>query len=335
MTQYMIRRILFMAPTLLAISVISFVIIVLPPGDFLTSYIADLQEQGAMSEQATKQAEALRERYGLDRPLFVQYTMWLGKLVRGDFGYSFTYSRPVSDIIWERLGLTLVVSISSLIFTWVVAFPIGFYSAVRQHSFGDYLFTFLGFLGLGIPNFLLALLIMYFSFRVFNIPVGGLFSSEYVIAPWTWAKVVDLLKHLWLPVIVVGTGSAAGLIRVMRNNLLDELQKPYVTTARAKGLRESRLILKYPVRIALNPFLSTVGWVLPGLISGAAITSTVLSLSTSGAVLLQSLLYQDMYLAGAIVLMMALLTLIGTLISDIILAVIDPRIRYGGQGGEE
>lgn len=336
MINYMIRRIVFMVPTLLAISVVSFVIIILPPGDFLSHYIADLQEEGLVTEEAMMRVEALRERYGLDKPLFVQYIMWLRKLVRGDFGYSYTYSKPVSEIIWERLGMTFAITFSSLMFTWLVAFPIGFYSAVKQHTFGDYFFTLFGFLALGIPNFLLALLIMYFSYRVFNVPVGGLFSAQYATAPWTWAKVVDLLKHLWVPVVVVGTGSTAGLIRIMRNNLLDELQKPYVTTARAKGLREGRLILKYPVRIAINPFLSTVGWALPGLVSGATITATVLSLSTAGAVLLRSLLTQDMYLAGAIILMMALLMVIGTLISDILLAAVDPRIRYGeGSGREE
>jgi peptide/nickel transport system permease protein len=260
----------------------------------------------------------------------VQYWRWFGKIIVGDFGYSFTFSKPVSEIIWERMGYTLAVSLSSLMVTWAIAFPIGFYSAVRQHSVGDYFFTFMGFLGLGIPNFLLAILIMYYSFALFNIGVGGLFSVEYLTAPWSWAKFVDMLKHLWLPVVVVGTGSTAGLIRVMRNNLLDELQKPYVTTARAKGLKELALVLKYPVRIALNPFLSTVGWVLPRLVSGSSITATVLSISTAGAVLLQSLLVQDMYLAGAIIMMMAVMTMIGTLLSDILLAAVDPRIRYEG-----
>jgi peptide/nickel transport system permease protein len=319
-----------MIPMLWVISLISFIIIILPPGDFLTHYLIQLEQDAHVTEEDLKRVEILRERYALDKPIMVQYWRWFQKIIVGDFGYSFTHSKPVNEIVWERMGLTLAVSVSSLLVTWAIAFPIGFYSALRQHSFGDYLFTFLGFLGLGIPNFLLAVLIMYYSFTLLGASVGGLFSVEYLTAPWSWAKFVDMLKHLWLPVVVVGTGSTAGLIRVMRNNLLDELQKPYVTTARAKGLKELDLVLKYPVRIALNPFLSTVGWVLPRLISGSSITATVLSISTAGAVLLEALLVQDMYLAGAIILMMAVMTMIGTLLSDILLAAVDPRIRYAG-----
>jgi peptide/nickel transport system permease protein len=330
MIKYIIRRVLIMLPTLWLISLISFIIMILPPGDYLTHYLLQLEQQARASEEDLKQVEILRERYGLDKPPLVQYVIWLRKVLHGDFGYSFARQKPVSQIIWERLGLTFVVAFSSLMVTWAIAFPIGFYSAIKQHSAGDYFFTFVGFVGLGIPNFLLALLIMYFAFTFFGISVGGLFSAEYATAPWSWAKFMNLLEHLWLPIVVVGTGSTAGLIRVMRNNLLDELQKPYVTTARAKGLREFALVLKYPVRIALNPFLSTVGWILPRLISGSSVTATVLSLATSGAVLLEALLVQDMYLAGAILMMMAVLTVIGTLLSDILLAAVDPRIRYEG-----
>ncbi len=328
MLQFIVRRLLVMAPLLFVIAVVSFIIIELPPGDYMTSYLARLAADEQLSESDIAEIEALRVRFGFDQPVIGRFLLWFGNAIRGDFGYSFDLRKPVRDIVWERMGMTLIVSGSSMLFTWVLAFPIGFYSAVRQHSPGDYLFTFIGFVGLATPNFMLALLLMYFGFVWFGESVGGLFSTAYLTEPWSLAKVWDLLKHLWVPVVVVGTAGTAGLIRVLRNNLLDELGKPYVTTARAKGLPEGRLLLKYPVRIAINPFLSTVGWLLPQLISGATITSVVLNLPTAGSTLLQSLLFQDMYLAGAIVMLMAVLTVLGTLVSDILLAVVDPRIRY-------
>lgn len=328
MLQFIAKRILIMIPIIFIISVISFVIIQLPPGDYMTRYAQNLAADEELTEAELEQIEALRDRYGLEDPVLVQYFKWIAKVLQGDFGFSFEWQKPVSEIIWERLALTLVVTVSALLFTWVVAFPIGFYSAVKQHSLGDYVFTFIGFMGLATPNFILALILMYLAFVWFGQSVGGLFSTDYMIAPWSLAKVWDLLKHLWIPMIVVGTAGTAGLIRVLRNNLLDELRKPYVTTARAKGLSEGRLLFTYPVRIAINPFLSTVGWLLPRLVSGATITAVVLNLPTSGAVLLEALLFQDMYLAGAIIMMLAILTVIGTLVSDILLAAVDPRIRY-------
>ena len=317
-----------MGPLLFVIAVVSYVIIELPPGDYMTSYLARLAADEQLSESDIAEIEALRVRFGFDQPVMGRFLLWFGNVLRGDLGYSFDLRKPVGEIVWERMGMTLIVSGSSMLFTWVLAFPIGFYSAVRQHSPGDYLFTFIGFIGLATPNFMLALLLMYFGFVWFGESVGGLFSTAYLTEPWSLAKVWDLLKHLWVPVVVVGTAGTAGLIRVLRNNLLDELGKPYVTTARAKGLPEGRLLLKYPVRIAINPFLSTVGWLLPQLISGATITSVVLNLPTAGSTLLEALLFQDMYLAGAIVMLMAVLTVFGTLVSDILLAVVDPRIRY-------
>ena len=330
MLTYIIKRILTMIPVVFVISIISFIIIVLPPGDFMTSYLQQLQEQDNLDQRAIERVEALRDRYGLEDPVIVQYFKWFGRVLQGDLGFSFSFRKPVITLIWDRLGMTLLVTLSALLFTWVVAFPIGFYSAVRHYSFGDYFFSLLGFLGLAIPNFLLALVLMYLGNTIFDFSVGGLFSPEFVGARWSFARFFDLLEHLWVPTVVVGTAGTAGLIRVMRNNLLDELSKPYVTTARAKGVPEWRLILKYPVRRAINPFLSMLGFSLPQLISGAAITSVVLSLPTAGSMLVNSLLTQDMYLAGAIVMMMAVLTVIGTLLSDILLALVDPRIRFEG-----
>ncbi len=327
MLQYIARRLLLMVPTIIAISIVTFIIIQLPPGDYLTSLVANMALQGEDVDQAA--LEMLKTRYGLGQPVYMQYLKWVWGIVsRGDFGQSFEWNKPVTDLIWERLALTFVLSLSTLLFTWIVAFPIGIYSAVRQYSLGDYVFTFLGFIGLATPNFLLALVLMYISFKYFNQSVGGLFSPEFIEAPWSWAKVVDLLKHLWIPMVILGTSGTAGLIRIMRANLLDELHKPYVVTARAKGLPERKLLLKYPVRVALNPFVSTVGWTLPGLVSGSAIVSVVLSLPTTGPLLLRALMSQDMYLAGSFILMLSILTVIGTLISDILLAWLDPRIRY-------
>jgi peptide/nickel transport system permease protein len=323
---YIIRRILIMIPTLWVISVLVFVIIQLPPGDIITSRLAELQQQGQdISEEAIA---ALRHRYHLDDPLPVQYWRWITGFVQGDMGYSVTYGQSVNTLIWERLGYTLVLTMSATLFTWLVAFPIGVLSALRQYSAFDYIATLIAFLGLATPNFLLALVLMYVGYEWFGIAIGGLFSPEYASVPWSLAKVGDLLAHLWIPAVVLGTAGMAGLMRIMRANLLDELGKPYVSTAMAKGLSPARLVLKYPLRIAINPFISTVGWMLPALLSGAAITSVVLSLPTTGPLLLESLKNQDMYLAGSFLLMLSTLTVIGTLISDILLAVVDPRIRY-------
>lgn len=327
MLVYIVKRMFYMIPTLIAISIVTFFIIQLPPGDFLTSLVMSLQEQGEQVDGA--QIAALRERYGLDQPVIVQYWKWItGIVFRGDFGQSFEYNRPVSQLIWERLNLTFILSLATLVFIWIVAIPVGIYSAVRKYSLGDYIATFFGFIGLAIPNFLLALVLLYISFRYFGQSPGGLFSPDYVDAPWSFEKVLDLLAHLWIPMLVLGTAGTAGLIRTMRANLLDELGKPYVVTARAKGLSESRLLLKYPVRLALNPFVSSLNDVLVQLVSASAIVSIVLSLPTTGPLLLRALMSQDMYLAGSFILMMSVLTVVGTLLSDLLLAWIDPRIRY-------
>lgn len=316
-----------MIPTLLAVSVVAFAIIQLPPGDYLTTLMADWASQGGAVEAGT--LDALRDRFGLDQPIYVQYWKWIsGIVLHGDFGVSFEHNKPVSEIIWGRLGYTFLISGMTLVFIWVMAIPIGIYSAVRQYSIGDYIATLFGFIGLAIPSFLLALVLMYVTAVVFEASVGGIFSMEYAGAPWSVAKFIDFLKHVWMPILVVGMAGLASLIRVIRANLLDELHKPYVVTARAKGLPEWRLILKYPVRIALNPLISTIGWILPSLVSGEIIVSVVLSLPTSGPILLRSLMAQDMYLAGSIILMVSTMTIIGTLISDILLALVDPRIRY-------
>ncbi len=325
MVQFIVRRLLLLIPTVIVISVISFAVIQLPPGDFLTTYVSNLENQGQILDQSA--IDSLREQYGLGEPIYMQYFKWVRGISRGQFGQSLGWKMPVKDLIWERLLLTLAISLASVLFIWAIAFPVGIYSAVRQYSIGDYLFTLISFVGVGIPSFLLALVVMWIAFSKFGISVGGLFSQEYASAPWSWARVWDLLQHLWIPMIVLGTGGTASLIRIMRANLLDELHKPYVVTARAKGMSERRLILKYPVRIALNPFVSTVGWTLPGLVSGATIVSVVLNLPTTGPLLLRALQSQDMFLAGTIVLMLSILTVIGTLISDVLLAWLDPRIR--------
>ena len=327
MVGYTLKRVLYMVPTLIAISFVSFFIIQLPPGDFLTTMVARMEEQGETFDRS--QVAALEERYGLNQPFPVQYWKWISGIVfHGDFGQSFHFRQPVQNLIWDRLGLTFVLSLSTLLFIWAVALPIGVYSAVRKYSVGDYVATFLGFIGLATPNFLVALILMYISFKYFGQSVGGLFSPEYSNAPWSFAKVGDLLAHLWIPMIVLGTSGTAGLIRIMRANLLDELFKPYVVTARAKGMSELALLVKYPVRLALNPFVSTIGYVLPGLVSGATIVSIVLSLPTTGPMLLQALTAQDMYLAGSFIMLLSALTVIGTLLSDLLLAWLDPRIRY-------
>ena len=326
MIAYFIRRIVLLIPTLWIFSIISFLIMQAPPGDFLTSYIAQLSANGEQIDLA--QIESLRATYGLDRPWTEQYWIWISGFFRGDFGVSFEWNLPVRDLIGERLALTVFVSLATILFTWVVSLAIGIYSAVNQYSKLDYLFTFVGFLGLAVPNFMLALILMYIAFQFFGISVGGLFSPEYVNAPWSLEKFVDLLHHIWIPIIVIGTAGTASLIRIMRANLLDELNKPYVVTALAKGVPRWRAIFKYPVRIAINPLLSTVGWLLPAVISGDIIVSIVLSLQTIGPLYFRALLNQDMFLAGSILMFLALLTVIGTLISDLLLAWVDPRIRY-------
>ena len=326
MAQYIVKRILFMIPTIFIISILTFIIIQLPPGDFVSTMVANSAAQGQTIDAAEMQA--LRARYGLGEPIHIQYLTWVTGLLKGDLGFSYTFNEPAKSLIMGRLGFTVLISASALLMTWAIAFPIGIYSAVRKYSPGDYAFTLLGFLGLAIPDFLLALVMMYVAFRYFGQSVGGLFSEQYIDAPWSLAKVGDFAGHLWIPMVIVGTAGTAGLIRILRANLLDELFRPYVITARSKGLSERKLLLKYPVRIALNPFISTIGWSLPALFSGETIVGVVLSLPTIGPLLLNALKAQDMYLAGSIILILSVLTVIGTLISDILLAWNDPRIRY-------
>lgn len=328
MLQYLLRRLAFTIPTLIAISIVSFILIQLPPGDFLTTYAATLAAQGDSSTSG-EQLKALQEAYGLNQPIYVQYWKWMsGILLRGDFGQSLEWGVPVADLIWQRMGVTLALTVSTLLFTWLLAIPIGVYSARHQYSKGDYFFTFIGFIGLGIPSFMIALVLLWVTFRYLGQDVGGLFSPEYRSAPWSFGKVLDLLRHFWLPLVIIGLEGTAGLIRTMRANLLDELSKPYVVAGRARGLSERQLIWEYPVRVALNPFVSTAGFALPGLINGATIVGVVLSLPMHGPLLLRALQSQDMYLAGAFILIIAALTIIGVLISDLVLAWIDPRIRY-------
>jgi len=320
------RRILYMVPTVFFISIVTFIIIQLPPGDYLDTLAAELNDSGGLDAGTL---QALQDRYGLGQPIYLQYFKWISNiLLHGDFGLSFEKNVPVNDLIWDRLGWTFAISLMTLLFVWIVALPIGIYSAVKKYSFGDYLATFFGFIGLAIPNFLLALVAMYIAFKYFGQSVGGLVSPQHLDAPWTTDKFIDLAKHIWMPVVIVGTSGAAALIRIMRANLLDELYRPYVTTARAKGMSEFQLLMKYPVRVALNPFISTIGWILPSLVSGEIIVSVVMNLPTTGPMLLRALLVQDMYLAGSLILIVSLLTVIGTLISDLLLALIDPRIRY-------
>jgi peptide/nickel transport system permease protein len=326
---YIARRLILAILTIWAITVISFVIIQLPPGDYVTTYIASMSASGSAVSEA--EADALREQLGLNQPVYIQYFKWMGLILQGNFGMAMEWSRPVRDVIGDRLTLTVVVSLAAVIFTWALALPIGIYSAVKRYSVGDYVATFIGFIGLAIPGFMLALIMMYISFKYFNANIGGLFSAEFADAPWNWAKFVDLLKHLPLVAIVLGVGGTAQMIRIMRSNLLDELRKPYVMTARARGLSEMRVILKYPVRVALNPFVSTIGYLFPYIVSGSIIVSMVLSLPTVGPLLLKALIAQDMFLAGTIVLMLGVLTVIGTFISDLLLMWVDPRIRLGRQ----
>ncbi len=327
MLNYLARRLVLAAITTLAITVVTFAILHLPPVDFVTAYAAQAAASGTAISAA--EADAMRLAYGLNQPLWVQYWKWLAMVASGNFGRSFEYGRPVTEVIGDRLWLTILLSLGAIVVTWGLALPIGIYSAVRQYSLGDYVFTFLGFIGLAIPNFLLALIIMYFGLRLFNLNVGGLFSSEYALAPWSWAKLGDLMAHLPVPVFILALAGTAQLVRIMRANLLDELRKPYVVTARARGLPEHRVILKYPVRAALNPFASTIGYLLPFMVSGVVIISIVLSLDTVGPLLLRSLLSQDMLLGSTIILLVGILTVVGTLLSDLLLMWIDPRIRLG------
>ncbi|MBZ0214961.1 MAG: ABC transporter permease [Fimbriimonadaceae bacterium] len=328
MLGYILHRVLIMIPTLLIISALVFAIIELPPGDYLESYIAELQTQG---ETVDKQhIEFLRQEYGFDKGLIERYFHWVVGMLQGDFGYSFEYQLPVSEVVGDRLFLTILVSFTTIIFTWLIAFPIGIYSATHQYSWGDYGLTFLGLLGLATPNFLLALVMMYFANIWFGTSVGHLMDAEYLNEPMSWAKLGSILDHLWIPVIVIGTSGTAGMIRRLRANLLDELQKQYVVTAKAKGLPPTRALLKYPLRMALNFFISDIGSILPAIISGAEIVAIVLSLETTGPLLIAALQSQDMYLAGSFLMFLAGLTVIGVLISDIALAFLDPRIRLAG-----
>jgi len=365
MLSYIMRRVLLMIPTLFLISVISFITIQLPPGDYLTSYVTQLRQAGEDIDET--ELESLRQRYGLGQPVYVQYYKWIsGIILRGDWGQSMEWQKPVKELIWERMALTVVLSSVALLVSWFVAIPIGVYSATHQYSIFDYILSIVNFIGAGTPGFMIALVVMWFAMTKFGLNVGGLFSQECLLAPWAfsaggptvacaatasppastgiallldivrgevlinWTKIVDLIKHLWIPVIVIAVGSTVTSIRVTRANLLDELNKPYVETARAKGLRESKVIWKYPVRVALNPFFSTVGWSLASLVSGQTLVAVVLSLQTNGPMMLRALTSQDMYLAASFLLLLSTLTVIGTLISDILLAWVDPRIRLTG-----
>jgi peptide/nickel transport system permease protein len=311
--------------TIWALSLFSFILIQLPKGDYVTSEMIALQMEG---ENVTdEELENLRIYFGLDKPAHMQYLSWIGNMMRGNLGYSYAQRTPVNDILGQRLLLTVLYAVTTVVFIWVVAIPIGILSAVKQYSFADYSFTTLGFIGVAVPDFLLALLFLWLGFVFFGVSMGGLFSPEFVDAPWNLARIWDLTKHLFIPIIVLGTSGTASLIRIVRANLLDELHKPYVVAARARGLREWRLILKYPVRLALNPAVSLTAYIFPFLISGSVIVSVVLSLPTIGPTLLQSLLEQDLQLAGAIIFLVGVMTVVGTLISDILLGLLDPRIR--------
>ena len=331
MIGYIVHRMMLMVPTLIGISLITFIIIQLPPGDFLSTMISECEARG--ESNCADEIEVLKEAYHLNDPVWQQYLYWVGSLLKGDMGVSFEYDKPVIEVIGPSLWLTIIVAGSTIIFTWVMAFPIGVYSATHQYSWGDHGLTLIGFLGLATPNFLLALVMLFLANVWFGTSIGGLMAPEYLDAPWSWGKFVSVLEHLWIPVVVIGTSGTAGLIRRLRANLLDELQKQYVVTARAKGLPAGRALVKYPLRMALNPFIADIGNLLPQVISGAVIVSVVLSLPTTGPILLRALQTQDMYLAGSFLMCLAVLTVIGVLISDLLLAVLDPRIRLGGEAG--
>jgi peptide/nickel transport system permease protein len=328
MLRFLARRVMTMLLTLVAISILVFVIIQLPPGDYLTTLITELQSQGEAVAQ--EKIDFLRHQYGLDRPYPVQYLLWVWGLLHGDLGYSFEYNKPVADVVGDRLLLTVLLNFATILFIYAVAFPIGVYSATRQYSWGDYGLTFLGLLGLATPNFLLALILMYLANVLFGTSIGTLMAPQFIDQPWSLAKVASVLEHLWVPVIVIGTSGTAGMIRRLRANLLDELHKQYVVTGRAKGLPPGRLLVKYPLRMALNPFVADIGSLLPSVVSGSVIVSAVMSLQTTGPMLLSALQSQDMYLAGSFLMFLALLTVVGMFLSDVLLAVLDPRIRISG-----
>lgn len=328
MYRYFLRRIATMAVTLSVISLLVFIIIQLPPGDYLTTYIEDLKAQGEVVDP--KKIDFLRAQYGLDKPMVTQYFVWVTGMLQGDFGYSFEFNLPVTDVVGDRMWLSMVLNFTTVLFVYAMSFPIGVYSATHQYSWGDHGLTFLGFIGLATPNFLLALILLYFANAWFGTSIGGLMEPEYIDQPWTWGKIVSVLEHLWVPVVVIGTSGTAGMIRRLRANLLDELQKQYVVTGRAKGLGEMRLLIKYPMRMALNPFIADIGSLLPQVVSGSVIVSAVMSLPTTGPMLLAALQSQDMYLAGSFLMFLALLTVIGMFVSDVLLAMLDPRIRLDG-----
>ena len=333
MLSFIVRRTLLGVTSLIFISMVSFVIVQLPEGDYIDAWLSALEGQGGYAYDIMippEEVQRLRELHGLDKPVHIQYLKWVWNVMRADLGISLDLNLPITTIIGERLPLTIILALFTVVFTWLLAIPIGVYSALRQHSVGDYTFTFVGFMGLAVPDFLLALVLMYLGFQYFGLNIGGLFSSEYIEAPWSLARLADLLKHLPVPAFVLGTSGTAALIRIMRANVLDEIHKPYVVTARAKGMAEWKAVIKYPVRVALNPFISTIGYVLPYLLSGSVIVSVVLSLPTVGPLLLRGLLQQDMYMAGSIVVMLGAMTVIGTLLSDILLVITDPRIRLEG-----
>ncbi len=327
MIRYVFWRVLAMIPTLLLISFLVFLIIELPPGDFFESYVSELRALGEEADLA--EIEMLRERYGFDQPFLIRYVNWVGGMLVGDFGYSFEYRLPVNEVVGDRLWLTVVLSVFTILFTWALAFPIGIYSATHQYSWGDYGLTFLGLMGIAVPNFMLALIIMYFANVWFGISIGGLMDREFTGQPMSWDKFTSILSHIWIPVVIIGTAGTAGMVRRLRANLLDELQKQYVITARAKGLPPGKVLRKYPLRMALNFFIADIGSILPAIISGAEVTAIVLSLETTGPMLIRALQSQDMYLAGSFLMFLAFLTVIGVLVSDILLALLDPRIRLG------
>lgn len=328
MLKYVVRRLLQLIPTMFAISVVVFFVIQLPPGDYVTALAARRQE--LIGQMTADELAALRAFYGLDQPVYVQYFDWLRKIIfEGQFGTSFEYQRPVRALIGERIGMTAVIAVSTLLFTWILAFPIGIYAAVKQYSIGDYIATTFGFLGLATPNFLIALMLMYFGLVWFDYVPAGLCSPEWCNSAWNLGRIIDLLKHMWPALIVIGTAGTAGLIRILRANLLDELRRPYVVAARARGLHERTLLRKYPLRVALNPFVSTAGWAIYVALAGDLIVGTLLGLPTLGPLLLQALQVQDMYLAGGILVVLSVMLVTGTLISDLLLGWLDPRIRLG------
>jgi len=339
MFRYFVHRVLIMIPTLLVISAVTFIIIQLPPGDYLSNQMQELQATG--DRAALEKIAFLREEYGLDRPMLEQYASWLGiwpgnegfsGILQGNFGWSFEYQRPVDEVVGDRLLMSLVLNFSVIFFVYMVSFPIGVYTAVRQYSVGDHVMTFVGYIGLATPNFLLALILLFLAKKYFGVSIGGLMDEKFIGEPWSWPKLRSVLEHLVVPVIVIGTSGTAGMIRRLRANLLDELQKQYVVTARAKGMKSSRLLIKYPLRMALNPFIADIGNLLPQMISGSAIVAVVMSLPTAGPMLVSALQSQDQYLAGSFLLFLAFLTVVGMFISDVALAVLDPRIRLGAEG---